>query len=101
MKVAIKDGVVFKEFNIYLLNMIKVASDVGDLLKTQMTITSGVDGKHADDSLHYKSLALDFRTRNLTPDQEERAIAELKSRLGGQYQVIKEVDHIHVQHHPH
>lgn len=65
-----------------------------------LTVTSGTDGKHSSGSKHYIGSAVDFRTMNLTNDQIQFAASELKERLGVEYDVIVEGDHIHVEHDP-
>lgn len=64
------------------------------------TITSCTDGKHSSGSKHYIGAAIDLRTMNLTPDQVQFAATELKERLGVEYDVVAEGDHIHVEHDP-
>lgn len=39
------------------------------LFGAPLIITSGKDGKHAPGSLHYVGCALDFRTRDMAPDE--------------------------------
>lgn len=105
MKILVKDGVVFKEINDRLLKIMKVYDQAMVLLKAEAVITSANDGTHLESSLHYKNLALDLRSRDLTPDKKERLIKELKSELGSQYQVILEKpgepgEHAHVEFDP-
>lgn len=64
------------------------------------TITSGTDGRHSTGSKHYIGAAIDLRTMNLTNDQIQFAASELKERLGVEYDVVAEADHIHVEHDP-
>jgi len=69
-------------------------------------ITSAVDGVHSDDSLHYVGLAVDLRTRDLTNVEVAKLAAALRKRLNGSaqanrpYQVLVEIDHIHVEFDP-
>lgn len=60
-------------------------------------ITSGSDGKHGPNSLHYKGKALDIRTNSLRPDQVHPIYISLKECLGEQFDVVLESDHIHVE----
>ena len=64
------------------------------------TITSGTDGKHSSGSKHYIGAAIDLRTMNLTNDQIQFAATELKERLGVEYDVVVEGDHLHLEHDP-
>ena len=63
-----------------------------------MTITSANDGDHKTRSLHYEGRAFDVRTRNVTDVFALRD--EIQELLGPDYDVILEVDHIHVEHDP-
>lgn len=60
-------------------------------------ITSGIDGKHMQNSLHYSGRAFDFRTKLLHFEVVKLIVAELKERLGKDYDVILEGDHLHVE----
>jgi hypothetical protein len=63
-------------------------------------ITSGDDGKHSANSLHYEGKALDFRTRHLLPS-DKAAIAEQVARaLGDNFDVVLERTHLHVEYDP-
>lgn len=64
------------------------------------TITSGLEGKHGTNSLHYSGNAIDLRTRNLTEDQIDDIASDLQSRLGNDYDVVIEPDHMHVEFDP-
>lgn len=88
-----------------------------------VVITSGNDGRHMANSLHYKYKALDMRTWHLDGQpnpcladaemgqQCRKVIADLKSYLGVNYDVVFETDlfkdgeqiryqHIHIEHDP-
>ena len=63
-------------------------------------ITSGVDGKHSRGSLHYQGSALDFRTHDLLPSVQKKILDEIKQRLGDDFDVVLEKDHLHVEWQP-
>jgi hypothetical protein len=70
------------------------------------TITSGTDGEHKDDSLHYIGLAEDFRTHDI-PSMEQKLsmVADVRAQLGVNYDVILEYlglssEHMHVEYDP-
>ena len=63
-------------------------------------ITSGGDGTHGPNSLHYKGKALDLRTNNLRPDQVHPVYVALKAALGAQYDVVLEATHVHCEFDP-
>jgi len=66
----------------------------------ECVITSGNDGKHMDTSLHYKGLALDFRTWHIKPDSLVKMAADVRAKLGLDYDVVIETDHLHVEFDP-
>lgn len=71
-----------------------------EIAGTACVITSGSDGKHGPNSLHYKGKALDFRTNSLRPEQVHPIFLALTQALGAQYDVVLEDDHIHCEYDP-
>lgn len=67
---------------------------------SDLVVTSGVDGKHSPNSLHYKGRALDIRTRDLTPEQKSLLTAELKKCAGDEYDIVLEETHLHFEFDP-
>lgn len=66
----------------------------------ECVITAGIDGKHMPGSLHYKSFAWDVRTNTLPAAQVDDIRIELKTRLGDDYDVVVEGDHLHAEFDP-
>ncbi|MEN3039762.1 MAG: hypothetical protein ABDI07_11565, partial [Candidatus Kryptonium sp.] len=68
----------------------------------EMVITSANDSKHRQDSLHYKDLAIDIRTRHLEKYEKELVLSYLRAKLGEDYDVIFEEnpEHIHIEYDP-
>lgn len=66
-------------------------------------VTSARDGTHGATSRHYLGLAVDVRSQGAgrvgAPIDESPAtwVARLKQYLGRDYDVIEEVDHIHIE----
>lgn len=76
---------------------LNIASAVFERRGVQMVITSVADGQHSRGSLHYAGCATDLRR----PEANAEAIvADLKDRLGDDYDVVLEADHIHVEFQP-
>ena len=67
----------------------------------EAVITSGVDGKHSRGSIHYSGGAVDLRSRDMTVSEQLAAVKELKERLGPDFDVILEGNHIHLEYQPH
>ena len=65
-----------------------------------LIITSGADGTHMVGSKHYTYEALDFRTYNIPPEMKELFIRYFRERLGPDYQLVDEGDHLHVEYDP-
>lgn len=63
--------------------------------------TSGTDGKHMVGSKHYEAKAVDLRSYHVSPEQLPAMMSELKDRLGKDYDVVIEGDHVHVEHDDH
>ena len=66
----------------------------------EFVITSIVDGVHSAGSLHYIGAAFDMRTRDMTTIVKQRVSDEIRNRLAGDYDVVLESDHIHVEWQP-
>jgi len=63
----------------------------------ESVITSTYEGSHRCSSKHYSNEALDLRRRNIRPNVLADIVDELKSQLGGDYFVLLENTHIHIQ----
>lgn len=88
------EGTVWQIFHAALI-VEAVLKDYG----TELTITSAKDGKHKDGSRHYDGRAIDVRTWKIK-GREVEAAAKIKAKLGKDYDVVVEGDHIHVEYDP-
>lgn len=83
-----------------------VASEAARLGLPTPVITSGTDGRHRQDSLHYSGEALDFRGRNITIEQGSALRDAVQRALGSDYDVLFETfpdrnnNHLHVEFDP-
>lgn len=71
--------------------------------KIPLTLTSGTDGQHGNNSLHYKGRAVDLRlpSRYSIEDEIDLSIlVECREALGEQYDIVLESDHIHLEFDP-
>ncbi len=62
-------------------------------------ITCGCDGLHMLGSRHYSGEALDFRRRDIKPDDFDSFVNDLREALGKEFDVIVHKYHIHVEVH--
>jgi hypothetical protein len=70
-----------------------------------LTVTSGYEGAHSEQSLHKQGLAEDYRTRDVAPGDLMAMIAKVRAMLGSQYDVVYEPNaaggpHLHVEFDP-
>lgn len=67
----------------------------------ELVITSVIDSKHGQHSLHYVGYAVDLRTRDFKDKEEQLAVCrELRDALGNDFDVVLEKDHIHLEFQP-
>lgn len=89
----LKDGVVWQDMHPKIEDARQLVEKVYEEFKTELVITSGRDGKHGDNSLHYSGRAMDTRTFNIL----ENLLKRLKEVLGSEYDIVLEKDHIHIE----
>ena len=65
-----------------------------------LMVTACVDGKHMAGSLHYAGAAIDLRTRDVVPADVQKLITQIKTCLGDDFDVLLEVDHLHIEFQP-
>lgn len=64
----------------------------------EMTITSAKDGKHMQNSKHYKGLAIDIRTFDMS--NVCLVVNSLRKRFYKKLDIVHESNHIHVEYEP-
>lgn len=100
----VKEGVVLIGVQWQMFWASIIVEKVYDHYEVPCVITSGVDGVHhgngTDDTLHYKGLALDYRTREFRAVDLPKVRAEIAAALGPNYDVVLEKDHLHVEFDP-
>jgi len=99
MGLKVKEGVTFPEFNQYNLKILSAALMASNLMNRDIVVTSGNDGKHSTNSLHYKNRALDFRTRDMTPEDAKKFVSYMENQLSSIYDIVVETDpqHVHIE----
>ncbi len=99
MSLSLKIGVKLRGLTPEMLLAIVVVEGAYADLGYDTIITSACDGRHSRGSLHYVGLAVDFRTRHIGSDRL-KVTGKIKDRLGLEYDVVLERDHIHVEYQP-
>ena len=94
----IKPGVRIQGARPELVIGLMVAQEVFLEHGSALTVTSIIDGAHTRGSIHYSGNAADLRIWELK-DPNETANA-LNQALGGDFDVIVEKDHIHLEFQP-
>lgn len=74
-----------------------VVNAANQLELPDMLITSGNDSEHMAGSKHFTNEALDFRTKHLNAAQKQALVKDVKKRLGKDYDVVLESDHLHIE----
>lgn len=74
-----------------------VAAGVCASMGYEFCVTSVAEGKHGKNSLHYRGLAFDMRTRHMKPNDVQLVRDEIKAKLGPWWDVVIEATHIHVE----
>lgn len=65
-----------------------------------LVVTEGTGGEHKEGSLHYVGLACDLRSNNLTDGELSSRIEKLRAMLGEDFDIVKELDHVHLEYQP-
>ena len=98
--INLKAGVIVTGVRPEIVLALFVASYIYAKYGKPLWVTSLLDGKHSETSLHYAGQAADLRTRYFDRPTQEAIVAELKEALGKNYDVILESNHIHMEYQP-
>jgi hypothetical protein len=74
----------------------EIARRAWSIGKVELVITSTYEGNHSEGSLHYASLAVDIQRGPYGSILKD----ELRDKLGMDYDVCLEADHIHIEYDP-
>lgn len=99
----VKPGVVLDGLLAPAARAIAEAVEAFGAVDADAVVTSALDGQHMLQSLHYRGLAVDFRTKHTTRMPE--VVKALKATLGSDYDVLWEQrgqanEHLHVEYDP-
>ena len=68
--------------------------------KRELVITSGSEGKHSKNSLHYCGYAIDIRSNHLGDIFTDEVVKKLQEQLADEYDVVKSTNCIHIEYQP-
>lgn len=94
----LKDGVRINSLKVETLLAMVIGKAIYAKYGDDFVITSVIDGEHMEGSLHYVGHAFDLRlpANSTTPV----IIEELTTSLGGDFDVVLEETHIHIEYQP-
>ncbi len=99
--IKFKQGTKISGIRPELIMAILVAEGVYQKYNTDLVVTSVNDGRHSFTSLHYSGSAVDIRTRELPEADSIQAVGEeIRQALSNEYDVVVELDHIHIEYQP-
>lgn len=98
--ISLKAGVAVRGMRTEILFAVMVAAEAYAQRGKDLMITSCADGRHSQASLHYAGAAVDLRTRDLAEAEKGQIVASLRAALGGDYDVVIEQDHLHIEYQP-
>ncbi len=96
----LKKSVSLKGLQPQILVAVMVANEVYKKYGKDLVITSVNDSKHGEGSLHYKGFAIDTRIFYFPKGVAKKVRDEIASRLGDEFDVVLEKDHIHIEYDP-
>lgn len=96
----LKPGISIRGIRPEVVLALSVAREVFMNVGAELTITSCTEGRHSRGSRHYTGLAADLRTRHLPHAKLEQIVPLLKQKLGAEFDVVLEADHIHIEYDP-
>jgi hypothetical protein len=97
---TLKFSTSIKKMSTQILLALIIANECYSKKGLEMVITSVSDSVHSNNSLHYSGFAADLRTNNISPVIIESIVADIKLRLTKEFDVIHEIDHIHIEFDP-
>lgn len=74
-----------------------VSNDVYARLGHECVVTSCLDSQHRSGTLHKHGFAVDLRTKHIPTEKQSALASEIATRLGPQFDVILESDHLHIE----
>ena len=96
-EIEYKSSSVVMQLSAELLAALPIILQAYAYFDDKLTITSGRDGAHMANSLHYVGEAVDIRIWRLSKREQRLLVAALAVALGHDYDVVLEKTHIHIE----
>jgi len=93
----IKAGVDISRLNREIRRALNTIDTIHHSYGIDLVITSTFEGNHGAGSLHYANDAIDIR---ILQTFKNNVFADLRDRLGNDFDVVLERDHIHIEYDP-
>jgi len=93
----IKCGVEISKLKREIRRALTIVEKAYGLYGYELVVTSTYEGNHSAGSLHYSNDAFDVRG---VENNNNRLVSELKLKLGNDYDVVLEVNHVHIEYDP-
>jgi hypothetical protein len=93
--VSVKSGVTLKTLKPEILKALEIAQRAYTLFGFKLTVTSTNDSKHMRGSKHYVDQAFDTRVWGIKLEMQKCIVDFAKAKLGKDYDIVIEKDHIH------
>jgi len=97
---TLKFSTSIKKISTQILLALIIANEIYANKGINMVITSVSDSVHSKTSLHYSGFACDLRTNGISITIINSIVDEIKLRLTKEFDIIFEVDHIHIEYQP-
>lgn len=96
----IKPGVELSGIQSPIVYAIYISNKIHAQHGIELTITSGLEGVHIPESLHYKGMAFDSRIGGIKPDVVKSIADKIRKRLGKKYDVVLSATNLHIEYDP-
>lgn len=100
MSLSLKPGVSLLGLSMQMVVALLIIEGCYSEYGRDCVITSATDGKHGAHSHHLKGCAVDLRTTGIPTETMGLIVVMIRERLSGEFQVVLEDDHLHVEFDP-
>ena len=97
MALMLKAGVKLADLCPQMVLATQIIAEVYAAYGVDCVVTSANDSEHMEGSKHGTGEALDYRTRDLTSEQQVNLTNTIIASLGQEFDVVLESDHLHVE----